>query len=66
MKKVAGAITLVNARGLQLERVRVFYVPIQLHGSERMIYIEKERSRIRVVAEAFWVLGEWIDCRMRR
>ena len=42
-----------NARGLQLECDRVLHetllVPVLIHGSETMIWKEKERSRIRGV-----------------
>ena len=53
-RKVEGAIkSLVNARVLQLESVRMLHevmlVLILLYGSELMIWREKERSRIRDV-----------------
>ena len=53
-RMVAGAIrSLVNARSLQLECARVLndslLVPVLTYGSERKIWREKERSRIRAV-----------------
>ena len=53
-RRVASAIrSLVNARSLQLECVRVLQksllVPVLTYGSETMIWREKERSRIRAV-----------------
>ena len=53
-RKVAGAIrSLVNAKSLQLECARVLdkslLMPAPTYGSETMIWMEKERSRIRVV-----------------
>ena len=50
-RKVVGAIrSLVNSRSLQLESAWVFLLlPVLLHGSEAMVWREKERSRIRVV-----------------
>ena len=53
-RRVGGNIrSLVNARSFQLEYVRVLHesllVPVLTYGSERMIWREKERSRIRVV-----------------
>ena len=52
--RVAGAIrSLVNARDLQLECVRVFHktllVPVLMHGSETILWREKEKSRVRAV-----------------
>ena len=52
--KVASAINkAINARGLQLECVRVLYqallMPVLLYDSKRMIWREKEMSRIRAV-----------------
>ena len=49
-RRVAGAIrSLVNARSLQLECARVLHesllVPVPTHGSETMVWREKERSR---------------------
>ena len=53
-RKIAGAIrSLVNARDLELEHVRVLHegllMPFLLYGSEIMIWREKERSRIGAV-----------------
>ena len=53
-RKDEGTIkSLANARGLQLECARVLpeglLVPVLLYGSETMIWIENERSRIRAV-----------------
>ena len=53
-RRVAGTIrSLVNARNLQLECARVLHesllVPVLTCGSEKMIWREKERSRIRAV-----------------
>ena len=53
-RKVVGAIrSLISARGLQLECVRVLLeellMRVLLYGSETMIYREKEGSRIRAV-----------------
>ena len=53
-RRVAGVIrSLVNARDLQIECVRVLHemllVPILMYGSETMLWKEKERSRIRGV-----------------
>ena len=53
-RRVAGAIrSLVNARDLQLECSRVLretlFVPVLIYRSERMIWKEKERYRIRAV-----------------
>ena len=52
--RAAGAIrSLVNARGLQFECARVLHetvsVPALMYGSERMIWKEKERSRVMAV-----------------
>ena len=52
--KVAGAIrSLISARGLQLECVRMLHegllVPVLLYGSETVIWGEKDRCRIRAV-----------------
>ena len=52
--RVAGIIrSLANARGLQLEYARVLHeslvIPVQMYGSETMIWKEKERSRIKAV-----------------
>ena len=51
-RKIAGAIrSLVNVKGLQLECARgqheELLVPVLLYGNEKMIWREKERSRIR-------------------
>ena len=53
-RRVAGAMrSLVNARSLQLDCVRVFHeslmAPVLMYGSETMPWSEKERSRIRTV-----------------
>ena len=53
-KRVAGAIrSLVNVRCLQLECARVLHekllVPVLTYDSEKMIWKEKDRSRIRAV-----------------
>ena len=53
-RRVAGAIrSLVNARSLKLECARVLHesllVPVLTYGSHTMIWMEKERSRIRDV-----------------
>ena len=53
-RRVAGSSrSLFNARGLQLECVRVLHktlcVLILMYGNESMIWKEKERSRIRVI-----------------
>ena len=53
-RKAAGAIrSLVNARGLQLECARVLpealLVPLPLHGSETMIWREKEGFIVRAI-----------------
>ena len=49
-RRVADAIrSLVNARDLQLEYVRVLHVPFLMYGSDKMLWKEKERSRIRAV-----------------
>ena len=53
-KRVAGAIrSLVNARSLQLECVRVLHesllVPAHTYGSETLMLREKESSRIWAV-----------------
>ena len=53
-KRVTGVIrSLVNARILQFGCVRVLHetllVPVLMYGSEKMIWKEKERSRIRAV-----------------
>ena len=52
-RRVAGAIkSLVNDRGLQLKCAKVLHksllVPVLMYGSKRMIWKEKERSRIKV------------------
>ena len=48
--RVAGAIrSLVNARDLQLECGRVFLVPVLMCGSTRILWKEKERSRVRAI-----------------
>ena len=45
--------SLVNVRGLQLECVKVLHetllVPVLMYGSEKMLWREKERSRVRAV-----------------
>ena len=53
-KRLAGAIrSLVNARSLQLECIRVLHesllVPVLVYGSETVIWREKETSRIRAL-----------------
>ena len=53
-RRVSGASRyLVNARGLQLECTRVLHetllVAVLMYGSEKMIWKEEERSKIRVV-----------------
>ena len=53
-RKVVGAITsLVSARYLQLQCVKVLHevliMPILFNGSETMIWMEEERSKIRAV-----------------
>ena len=53
-RTIAGAIrSLVNARSLQLECARVLHeslvVLVLTYGSEKMLWKEKERSRIRAV-----------------
>ena len=53
-RRVAGAIrSLVNAMCLQLECARVLHesllVLVLMHGSETLIWKEKERFRIRAV-----------------
>ena len=53
-RRVPRAImSLVSARDLQLQRVRVvheaFLVPVVMYGSETMLWKEKERPRIRAV-----------------
>ena len=53
-RRVVGTIrSLVNARSLQLECVRVWHesllVPVLTYGTQTMIWREKERSRIRAV-----------------
>ena len=53
-RRVVGAIrSLFNARSFQLECARVLYelllVPVPTYDSEAMIWMEKERSRIRAV-----------------
>ena len=53
-RRVAGAIrSLVNARSLWLECARVLHeslqMPVLAYSSEKMIWREKERSRIRAV-----------------
>ena len=52
-RRVAGAIrSLVNAKGLQLQRARVLHeqllLTVPMYGSETMIRKENERSRVRV------------------
>ena len=52
--RVADTIrSLVNATDLQLEYARVLHetslVPVLTYGSETMLWVEKERSRIRAV-----------------
>ena len=46
---------LVNGRGLQLKAARVLREPllmlILIHGSEKIIWKEKRRSRIRAVSD---------------
>ena len=70
MPRVAGAIrSLVNARGLQLECVRVLHEGLLLYGSEIKIGRKKERSRIRTVqvdnVRGLLGIREWIEYRMR-
>ena len=53
-RRVAGAInSLIDAMDLQLECARVLHetllVPFLMYGSEKMLWKEKERSRIRAV-----------------
>ena len=53
-RRVAGAIrSLVNARDLQLECARVLHetllVPFLVYSNETMLWIEKDRSRVRAV-----------------
>ena len=53
-RRVAGAIRfLINARNLQLERPRVLHetllLPAFIYATEKMLWKEKERSRIRMV-----------------
>ena len=53
-RRVAGAIrTLVNARDLQLESARLLHetmlMPVLMHGTVTMLWIEKESSRLRAV-----------------
>ena len=52
--RVSGAIrSLVNARDLKIECATVLheklFVPVLTYGSEKMLWKEKERSRIRAV-----------------
>ena len=53
-RMIAGAIrSLVNARDLQLEYVRVLHetllIPVLVYGSETMLWKEKEIPRVRAV-----------------
>ena len=53
-RRVTGAIRfLTNTRSLQLESARVLHesliVPVLMYGSEKMLWREKERSRVRAV-----------------
>ena len=53
-KRVSGAIrSLVNSWDLQLECARVLHetliVPVLMYGTEKMLWQEKERSRVRAV-----------------
>ena len=62
-RRVVGAFSsLVNARDLQLECSRVLHetllVPVLMHGSEAMLWREKERSRIRAVRHYRWRTSE--------
>ena len=66
-RRVAGTIRfLVSARSLQLECARVLHesllVPVLTYGSEKLIWREKERSRIWAVqwttSEVWWGSGE--------
>ena len=54
MRRVSGAIrSLVNDMDLLLECGRVLHetllVPVIMYGSEKMLWKEKERSRVRAV-----------------
>ena len=73
-RNVAGAMrSLANARDLQLECARVLretlFVPILMYGSERVLWKEKERSRIRMyrwtTSEVCLVLGGCIEFQMQ-
>ena len=67
-RRVASAIrSLINARSLQLECDRVLHesllVPVLTYDSEKMIWRDKERSRLYrwITSQVFWVSsGEWI------
>ena len=53
-RRVAGAIrSLVNVRDLELECTRILHetllVPVLMYGSEKMLWKEKERPRIRAL-----------------
>ena len=49
-RSVAGAIrSLVNSRDLQISVQETLLVPVLMYGSEKMLWKEKERSRIRTV-----------------
>ena len=70
-RKVTGTIRfLVNGRHLQLECTRVLHevllMPLLLYGSEKIIWREKERSRIRAVQmdNVSGLLGirKWMKC----
>ena len=53
-RRNAGAVrSLVNSRNFQLECARVLhetlFVPVLMYGSKTMLWMEKERSRVRAV-----------------
>ena len=61
-RNVAGVIrSLVNNRDLQLECARILHetllVPVPMCDSETMLWMEKERSRVRVVQVDKGLLG---------